>query len=612
MSAFQRRKRENCGFLTSFVSLRHGISFLALTFILSAQLATWADDRPQDTIHWNAWSPALFEQARREHRFVLLDLEAVWCHWCHVMDENTYADLAVIALIKSNYIAVRVDQDSRPDLSNRYEDYGWPATVVFNADGGEIVKRQGYIPPAEMISMLKAIIADPSPGPSVRPSAAIHYQDGLGLGAGSRASLRQKLAAGYDTRMAAWGQDQKYLNWENVEYCMTHAAEDGGRYEKMARETLSAQLQLIDPVWGGVYQYSTDGDWKHPHFEKIMQMQAGNLRIYALAYARWHDPKYLQAAQDIDRYMNTFLTSPQGAFYTTQDADLVPGRHSDAYFKLKDAARRKLGVPRVDKHIYARENGWAIDALTALYCVTGDTNQLAHSIHAADWVLANRSLAGGGFRHDEHDDAGPYLGDTLAMARAFLTLYEATAERRWLERAEAAVQFAVKTFAAQPGFVTAATNPQSEFPARPQYNENVSMARLANLLSYYTGKPEYRAEAESALRWVAAPEIAGRRFSDVGGVLLADDELNTAPAHLTIVGGKHDALAQSLWRAALQLPESYRRIEWLDASEGPLPNPDVPYPSFPYAAAFVCTKGTCSAPIQEPAALQKRLRSMAE
>src|SRR5580658_786262 len=152
-----------------------------------------------ESIHWNTWSPALFEQARREHRFVLLDLEAVWCHWCHVMDENTYADPAVIALIKSNYIAVRVDQDARPDLSNRYEDYGWPATVVFNAQGGEIVKRQGYIPPAEMISMLKAIIADPSPGPSVSPAAVIHFQDGLGLGKELRAQLRQKLEAGYDT-----------------------------------------------------------------------------------------------------------------------------------------------------------------------------------------------------------------------------------------------------------------------------------------------------------------------------------------------------------------------------------------------------------------------------
>src|SRR5262249_4964013 len=114
-------------------------------------------------IDWQPWSDSVFERAAREHRFVLLDLEAVWCHWCHVMDEVTYSDPKVIELIQSKYIAVRVDQDSRPDISRRYEDYGWPATVVFNAEGGEIVKRRGYLAPRVMTSMLEEIIVDPSP-----------------------------------------------------------------------------------------------------------------------------------------------------------------------------------------------------------------------------------------------------------------------------------------------------------------------------------------------------------------------------------------------------------------------------------------------------------------
>ena len=114
-------------------------------------------------IDWQPWSDSVFERAARENRFVLLDLEAVWCHWCHVMDEVTYSDPKVVELIKSRYIPVRVDQDARPDISRRYENYGWPATVVFNAEGGEIVKRRGYLPPEVMISMLEEIIVDPSP-----------------------------------------------------------------------------------------------------------------------------------------------------------------------------------------------------------------------------------------------------------------------------------------------------------------------------------------------------------------------------------------------------------------------------------------------------------------
>jgi uncharacterized protein len=85
------------------------------------------------------------------------------------MEEITYKDPAALDLIRSRYLAVRVDADSRPDLANRYEDYGWPATIVFNTDGSEIVKHQGYIPPKPMASMLQAIIDDPSPGPSILP-----------------------------------------------------------------------------------------------------------------------------------------------------------------------------------------------------------------------------------------------------------------------------------------------------------------------------------------------------------------------------------------------------------------------------------------------------------
>ena len=138
-----------------------GLSIL-LAFALLPFTRTLAEP---GSIEWQAWSDDVFAKAKNEGRFVLLDLGTVWCHWCHVMEETTYQDPTVIELIRKRYVAVRVDADARPDLSNRYEDYGWPATIVFNADGGEIVKRRGYLPPLPMASMLQAIIDDPTPGP---------------------------------------------------------------------------------------------------------------------------------------------------------------------------------------------------------------------------------------------------------------------------------------------------------------------------------------------------------------------------------------------------------------------------------------------------------------
>src|SRR5260370_28658142 len=123
----------------------------------------------------------------------------------------------------------------------------------------------------------------------------------------------------------------------------------------MARETLDRQLKLIDPVWGGVYQYSDSGDWDHPHFEKIMSMQAEDLRLYAQAYAQWGEPRYLQAARDIHRFLTAFLRGPDGAFYVSQDADVVRGEHSAGYFALGDAQRRAPRVPRGGPHLSTRE-----------------------------------------------------------------------------------------------------------------------------------------------------------------------------------------------------------------------------------------------------------------
>ncbi len=546
---------------------------------------------------WLPWSDAVFTQATRDHRFVLLDLEAVWCHWCHVMDVTTYRDPKVLALLHKTYLTVRVDQDSRPDLSNRYEDYGWPATVVFDAAGHEIVKRQGYLTPEEMASMLQAIIDDPSPGPSVQPEKEISFPSTAALAAPLRSQLEKDYLAGFDSKQGSWGFDQKYLDVDSVELAMDRAAHGDARAAAMARQTLDAQLQLLDSAWGGFYQYSTDSVWTKPHFEKIMSVQAENLRIYSEAYAQWNDPKYLHAAQAVQQFLATFLTSPEGALYTSQDADLVEGKHSAEYFALDDQQRRKQGIPRVDKHIYARENGWAIAALAQLYEATGDAKTLDSAIRAANWIAQNRALSGGGFHHGAKDVGGPFLGDSVAMARAYVSLYRVTADRKWLSRASATTAFIEKTFrsGSGPGFISAVAQTDQAYKPHPQRDENVAVARVANQLFYYTGDAKFEATSKTAMRYRAAQPIASRL--PVASVLLTDYELTGPPLHLTVVGHKSDPAAEALFRATLLYPSFYKRIEWLDTGEGKLPNPDVQYPSVSRAAAYICTQRTCSPPI---------------
>jgi hypothetical protein len=579
---------------------------IASVFALIAWTCTAAAPATRP-IAWQDWSSDLFAKAQREHKFVLLDLGTRWCHWCHVMEGTTYADPEVAALIAEKYIPVHVDADARPDLGTRYEDYGWPATIVFNSNGSEIVKLRGYLYPNQLASTLRAIIADPTPGPSVVAAQPIQYSASTALSDDVRKKLLDTYSETYDWDKGSWGHGQKFLEWNSVEWAMRHAQTGDKTSEKMARQTLDAQLNLLDPAWGGVYQYSTDDDWQHPHFEKIMQMQAENLRIYSVAYSQFHDAKYLQAAQAIQGFLTSFLLGPDGAFYTSQDADLVDGVHSADYFKLSDKDRRAQGIPRIDMHQYARENGWAINGLAFFYEASGDKSALAEAIAAADWVIANRSAAGGGFNHDAQDAAGPYLGDTLAMGRAFLELYIATGDRAWLSRAEQAADFISAHFEKKGtvGLVTAdaATGPLAPMP---DFDENVMAARWANLLSQFTERASDRKIAETAMKFLATPRIALHHGIQVAGLLLADAENSSPALHIVIVGKKSDPAAAALFQCAIALPTTYRRLEWYDSAEGPLLNMDVDYPDLGKPAAFLCTGTACSNPSFNPGQLAQR------
>jgi len=562
----------------------------------------------EQPVDWQTWTPDIFHRAEAEHKFVLLDLGTQWCHWCHVMDVQTYADPRVRKLIAEKYIAVRMDADERPDFGNRYEDYGWPATVVYNAQGGEIVKRQGFLSPGEMASMLAAIIADPTPGPSVTPTVKVRFGDQDVLSKSVYDELMKRHLETYDWQQGSWGHGQKFLDWNNTEWAMRLAKRGDAGEEQMARQTLTQQLNLLDPAWGGVYQYSTDDDWQHPHFEKIMQMQAQDMRIYSMVWSQWHDPTYLHTAEAIHHFLTRFMLDPAGGFYTSMDADLVDGVHSADYFKLSDAQRVARGIPRIDKHEYARENGWVIGALADLYEYSGDESALSHAIAAANWVRLNRSTNGGGFVHDQADSAF-YLGDTLAMGQAFLQLYEVTADRDWLMRAEQAADFISAHFirGGEPGIMTADVHGSGMFAPQQEFDENVEAARWANLLGYYSGRDADKALAKTAMMWLATPEVALRQRVNVGGVLLAGDEMTLPPLHITVIGGKSDVEAGKMFRLAEGVPTFYKRVEWYDLAEGPLPNPDIPYPHFSRPAAFVCTATACSSPAFSVATLEARL-----
>lgn len=561
-------------------------------------------------IDWLAWSPAAFEQAREQDGFVFLYLEAVWCHWCHVMQQRTFSDTTVQSLLERHYVATRVDHDAHPALANRYRAWGWPALIFLAPDGTEIVKRAGYIAPKPFARLLRAIVEDPSPE---APGTAAIQPDHSGhalLPESLRRKLHERHRQAHDEALGGLDIMQKFVDRDSVEYAMTLAATGDGDEAERARRTLDAALALIDPVWGGAYQYSTGGDWKTPHFEKIMRTQAGMMRVYARAYAQFGDPAYLRAVRDIRRYLLSFLRDPSsGAFYVSQDADLIPGRKAEDYFAMGDQARRARGIPAIDKSRYALHNGLAVHALVHDYAYTGDDAALDAARRAARWVLAERSLPGGGFHHGPEQDRGPFLGDSLHMGRALLALYEATGERAWLARSVVAADFVIDRFRREGSGFRGGVSDGTPIDALPDLDENVAAARWLNRLGHFTGDPEHEKAARHAMRYLSTPEIALSRMTDAG-ILLADREIGSAPLHLTVVGPKSETVTQSLLQTALGTPHSYRRVELWDPAEGDLPNHDVRYPQFERPAGYVCNDGRCSAPSFEPERYARQIQRL--
>lgn len=587
-------------------------AFFCIIFCVALIFADRVESESKKSdIAWGEWSEDIFQRAAQEQKLVLLDLEAVWCHWCHVMDRETYSQPVIQKLIKDHFIAVRVDQDARPDLSSRYRDYGWPATIVFNAEGKELAKRSGFIEAPVFEALLNKLVKSPVPvqeSGEVRTYAVSHE-----LPLDLRAELMSRFYGSYDERIGGLTSNHKFLDEDTIEYALLGAMHKQDKDAAMARQTLEANLKLHDPVWGGVYQYSTQGGWDSPHFEKIASTQAHNIRLYAKAYALWKDPLFLQAAKQTAGYLQNFWLSPGGAFYNSQDADVEKGIKAASYFALPDAGRRAKGIPAIDTAIYSRENGLLINALCELYAATGEVIYLDQARRAAQWILENRALPGGGFRHGEKDSAGPFLGDSLEMGRALLALYAVTGERAYLKRAQDAVTFIQTHFldkgaADTAGFFTTSLQARSAVKAVQTLPENITLVRFLNLLGKYTGIDEYNQLAHYGMRYLATREVALKTKTEPG-ILLAAGELSESPLHITVVGAKDDAAALALFRAGLAIPWSYKRVEWWDVREGPMPNSDVQYPQLTKPAAFICTEKRCSLPIFKPEQIGKTLEA---
>ncbi|WP_224246900.1 DUF255 domain-containing protein [Hyalangium gracile] len=490
---------------------------------------------------WEEWGPEAFARAKREGRYLLIDGAAEWCHWCHVMDETTYRDPEVGRILKERFVAIRVDVDARPDLAERWADWGWPATILLSPDAEEVGKYRGYLAPDKFLGLLRrvealaretqesirSLVVDPPATPAMLPWVA--------------SSVLQRLDATYDAREGSWGSFQKVPIGENLEFEVRRAARGDMAARQRMAFTLSRQHPIHDLVWGGVYQYSAASHWNAPHFEKLMVLQAPNLEAYARAWALTKDDQVLAEARALARYMETFLGAPDGTFYTNQDADVgahdrsIPFVDGHVYYEKDDAGRRALGLPWVDTHVYSQENGLAIAALLALHEVTGEPEPLARARKATDVLLGSHVREGGTvWREASHRSGTRYLGDAAALGRALALLAQRTGAPRYREAALRVGERLLRDFGAPEGgaLFEATLDPDAVgvFARREQpFAQNVVAARFLAALHALTGDGTWRDRGREVLAGISTARGIASQGRMIGEYLLAADELGVFP-----------------------------------------------------------------------------------
>jgi len=345
---------------------------------LKSSPSMYLREASSSAIRWQAWSPDTLALARSLNRPVMIDIGAVWCHWCHVMDEMTYADPAVAAALNSEFVPVKVDSDERPDLDDYYQNAaaqltgagGWPLTCFTTPDGA-LFFAAGYLPPrpgsgpnrsggenSSMLPLLKRIsqvYAANRAGlerEAEATAAKLKYASSRnaptqGGPEGLRAQILAGLAVSYDRKSGGFASDEgaRFYDFPALELALAHGFYGHPEYTAMALDTLKkiAAGGVFDQLGGGFHRYSTDAQWRVPHFEKLGYDNAMALQAYSHAYEASGDPDFARVAESIVGYVNRELLDVQThAFYSHQDADSFKGDDSSYYTWTVAEVKRAL------------------------------------------------------------------------------------------------------------------------------------------------------------------------------------------------------------------------------------------------------------------------------
>jgi len=371
-------------------------------------------------ITWQTWSHEAFDAARQTRRPILLSISAVWCHWCHVMDETTYSHPSVIELINRDFVPIRVDNDVRPDINQRYNMGGWPTTAFLTASG-DILTGGTYIPPDQMATTLLQISdyyrANQTEIASRVLDARKRAASGVARSAGELEGrlvdeILESVKAAYDPEYGGFGNAPKFPQTDAILLLLEQSAmRSDENLRQMAVHTLEKMVGggTYDHVEGGFFRYSTTQDWSVPHFEKMLEDHAGLVLALSLA-------GMTEALDKTVGYLDRLLRDPKTGLYAgSQDAD-------EHFYSMDAEERANTPAPYVDRRVYTAWNA----ALAIAYLDAG----LAVD-KLLDSLFKRAYRKGEGMTHAE--GVGGQLADQVWSLWAALRAYQHGLGETWME-----------------------------------------------------------------------------------------------------------------------------------------------------------------------------------
>jgi uncharacterized protein YyaL (SSP411 family) len=531
-----------------------------------------------DSIRWQHFEPATLKAAAAADRPILMVITAPWCQYCRELLTTSFADPQVVTAIGESLVPVLVDAERRPDVNQRYGTGGWP-TVAWLTPDGELIAHQNFLTAEQLRQQIERVRttwrtnkSDIQRGlrelwshreePSSQPRTRLRREmvDDI------VDSIYEKL----DHRYGGFGEGSKFPHPEALDFALVQVSKrDDERMREVVTLTLDRMMEspLHDTVEGGFFRFSRTPDWQTPNHEKLLDQNALVMRAYLEGYQVFGRDAYRRAAEGIATWMLTVMRNEQtGAFAGSQHGD------ADHFPDSKDE-RARHEPATVDKTVYCNANALAVSALLKAAAVLGQPAWRDQAMATLRFLLENLYDGQDVFHYWDGTYHLPgMLADQAVLIRALIDASQNTGDADLLLPAEAIAERVIARHKAPSGgFFDILHDPGNKGSMRRRNRsilDNATMAESLVRLSYLSRRPEFYAEAVSALESFAQDYKEYGYY--VAGYGRAIDLIFYEPLFLTIVGNRDAQMSVDLRRTALSTYVPSRIVQMLDPRFDPV------------------------------------------